>query len=327
MADILVSDTTFARYRDLIGAACGEHRLLAFDPAAPGDLSHVEAAFVSVDYLVPDHNPATNPKLGALFKALPELPRLRWLHLCSAGADRPVYKDMMRRGITVTTSSGANAKAVAHTAIAGALALARGVPQWIDTQARKVWERAAETPRDIDGARATVIGLGPIGLEIASICRALGMHVTGVRRSQGAKPDELDAMVTPSALPELLPETDWLFIACPLTEETRGLFDRAMLARMKPGSHLINVGRGRIVDEQALADALASGALAGAYSDVFATEPLQADSPLWTAPRFLMSPHCGGLAQGFERRTVEMFAENLRRWNSGLAMLNVARPE
>jgi D-2-hydroxyacid dehydrogenase (NADP+) len=278
-------------------------------------LADVELAFLSVDYMGASSNPAANPALASFLDALANAPRLRWLQVCSAGVDRPEFQQLMARAVQITTSTGANARAVAHSALAAALAFAREVPLWVEAKAAHQWvpRRGIDSPRDFDGSRAVVVGLGQIGREIARLCRAFGMHVTGVRR-QSAPIAECDEIVSLDQLALALPRTDWLFLACPLTEQTRGLVDGAMLDRLPVHARVINVARGSVVVEADLARALRGGTIAGAYSDVFSVEPLPADSPLWDAPNFLLSAHSAGLSQGFEARTGAIFLHNLERW-------------
>jgi phosphoglycerate dehydrogenase-like enzyme len=320
---ILVTSALLAAHGDalrrVVATASAPHRLLEPEPAAAAaGLDGIEVAFVSTDLMGASSNTAVNTLLADYLGLLARAPDLRWLHLCSAGADRPEYRALMQRGVVVTHSSGANAQAVSHTAMAALLAFAREVPLWVrETDARR-WtpRRTGPIPADLAGSRATVVGLGAIGREIARLAQAFGLHVTGVRRSP--QPDAGCERVIPvSQLGSALPTTDWLFLACPLNDETRGLVDAGLLAQLPPQARLINVGRGAVVVEAALDAALRSGRLAGAYSDVFATEPLPADSALWTAPNFLLSAHSAGMSQGFAGRTVQMFIANLQRWLAG----------
>jgi D-2-hydroxyacid dehydrogenase (NADP+) len=306
----------------------GATRLAIFEERAllpPQANADIEMAFLSTDLMGSSSNPDVNPRLRDFLRLVREAPQLRWLHLCSAGADRPVFRELMARGVQVTTSSGANAIEVAHTAIAAMLAFAREVPVWIEARAARRWEprRDALAPRDLQGSRAVVVGLGPIGLEISRLCRAFGLHVTGVRRAAQAVP-QCDRVVPTAQLAQVAGEADWLFLACPLTSATRGLVDDALLRRLPAHARLVNVARGAVVDEAALDAALRSGRLAGAYSDVFAVEPLPADSPLWDAPNFMLSAHSAGASQGFPHRTVEMFLRNLERWVQGRPLLHPA---
>jgi phosphoglycerate dehydrogenase-like enzyme len=166
-----------------------------------------------------------------------------------------------------------------------------------------------------------VVGMGKIGTEIARLARVLGLHVVGVRRS-AAKTEHVDEMRTPAELAALLPACDWLVIACPLTDETRGMVDASLLARLRPGARFINIGRGEIVDEPALIAALESGQLGGAYLDVFAQEPLPPDSPLWTLPNVVVTPHNSSASAGNAARVNAIFFDNLKRWRQNQPLVN-----
>lgn len=331
MSALLVTQPLMDEYgegiRRRLGAG-GVARITLFEDCVgrgPDCLAEVEMAFLSTDIMGTSSNPEVNYRLRDFLQMLVDARQLRWLQLCSAGADRPVFRELMARGVQVTTASGANAGEVAHTAMAAVLAFAREVPVWIEAKAKRQWmpRRDELAPRDLQGARATVVGLGPIGREIARLCRAFGLHVTGVRRNVQPMA-ECDEVMPTSHLAQLLPRTDWLFLACPLTPETRNLIGADMLAHLPAHAHLINVARGAIVDEAALDRALREGRLAGAYSDVFAVEPLPGDSPLWDTPNFMLSAHSASSSQGFPPRTVEIFLGNLERWLAGEGLRNPA---
>jgi phosphoglycerate dehydrogenase-like enzyme len=258
------------------------------------------------------------------FSAVRKASQLKWLHVFNAGVDHPIYAETLARGVRLTTSSGSTAEPIAQTAIAALLMLARNFPRWLAAQRRHEWDpmRAPELPRDLRGQTALVLGLGSIGRQIARLAHALGLYVIGVRRSARQPDDPVDEVHPPSRLPQLLPSSDWLVIACPLTRETRGLVNAALLAKLPRGARVINVARGEIVDEAALVSALASGHLAGAYLDVFEREPLPADSPLWDMPNVLISPHNSAAAAGNDDRVYRIFLENLRRWHRGQPLVN-----
>jgi phosphoglycerate dehydrogenase-like enzyme len=291
-------------------------------PADPGArlaqaaCERAEIAFFSGD-LFPEHS-------RQFFSAVRKAPRLRWLHVFNAGVDHPIYDEMLARGVRLTTSSGTTAEPIAQTAIAGLLMLARRFPHWLAAQRDRRWDplRGPAVPRDLRGQTALIVGLGSIGNEIARLARALGLAVIGVRRS-GRRPHHHAGEVhPPAALAALLPRADWLIVACPLTPVTRGLIDAAMLAKLPAHAHLINVARGGIVDEAALVAALRDGRLAGAYLDVFEHEPLPADSPLWSLPGVIVTPHNSAAAAGNEARVYALFLDNLGRWHNGEALVN-----
>ncbi len=262
--------------------------------------------------------------LGSLLHA----PHLRWLHLPNAGVDDPVFGRFLERGVRLTTSSGATAEPIAHSAIAGLLALARGFPHWGAAQRRHEWaplSRAGIVPRDLRGQVMVVVGLGAIGTAIARLGQALGLHVIGVRRQPCCPADPVDEWHAPGALAAVLPRADWLVLACPLTDATRGLVDAAALACLPAHAHLINVARGQLVDEEALIAALRERRLAGAYLDVFATEPLPPESPLWDLPNVLVSPHDSSASDGNAARVSELFLRNLGHYAHGEALENEVR--
>jgi phosphoglycerate dehydrogenase-like enzyme len=178
-----------------------------------------------------------------------------------------------------------------------------------------------EFPRDLRGQVMLVYGLGAIGMEIARLARCFGLYVIGVRRN-AAKSGHVDEVHTPDKLAELMPRCDWLVIACPLTDETRGTVDPALLAKLPRGAHVINVSRGEIVDESALIAALHSKRLAGAYLDVFAREPLPPESPLWDMPNVVVTPHDSAACAGNEARVNAIFLDNLKRWTRNQPLIN-----
>jgi phosphoglycerate dehydrogenase-like enzyme len=243
----------------------------------------------------------------------------------SAGVDHPAFQRLIARGIRMTTSSGSTAKPIAQSVIGGMLMLSRGFLPWAEAQRRHAWEplRSEATPPDLAGQTMTVVGLGAIGAEIARIARAIGLEVIGVRRSPWREGDPVDQVVPPSRLRELAARTDWLALACPLTDETRGLVSREVLAALPKGAHILNIARGEVVDEPALIEALQSGHLGGAYLDVFSKEPLAAESPFWDMPNVIISPHNSSASQGNQARVAkDYFLPNLARMAKGEPLMN-----
>jgi D-2-hydroxyacid dehydrogenase (NADP+) len=300
-----------------------EFLVLPPDPAArlsDAECGRVETAFFSGD-VFPDHS-------RQFFSAARKAARLKWLHVFNVGVDHPIYTEMIERGVRLTTSAGSTAGPIAQTAITGLLALARGFPRWLAAQRSHQWNPERKTPpRDLRGQTAVVLGLGKIGSKIARLARALGLKVIGVRRGPRRAEDPVDELHPPAALSDLLPRCDWLVIACPLTPETRGLVDDNLIGRLPRGARIINVARGEIVAEQALIGALRNGHLAGAYLDVFETEPLPPESPLWDMPNVLITPHNSAAAAGNDERVLAIFLDNLGRWHRGEALVNeVAAP-
>ena len=281
-----------------------------------GICEKLDVAFFSND-IFPDFS-------RQFFSAVRKAPRLKWLHVFNAGVDHPIYTEMLERGVRVTTSAGSAAVPIAQTAITGLLMLARNFPRWLADQREHKWNpvRGDDSPRDLGGQTAVIIGIGHIGREIARLAQALGLTVLGVRRSAATSGEPVHEMHSRERLDAILPRADWLVIACPLTAETRGLIDAQALARLPKGARVINIARGEIIDETALIEALRSGHLAGAYLDVFAQEPLPSESPLWDAPNVLVTPHNAGAARGNDQRVYEIFVENLWRWSRGEPLVN-----
>jgi phosphoglycerate dehydrogenase-like enzyme len=240
------------------------------------------------------------------------------------GLDHPIFRAVAERGVRLSNSPGANAEAIALTALTGLLALARGFPRWGAAQRRKEWAPTPQgaVPRDLRGQTLLVLGLGSIGSHLARFARGVGLRVVGVRRGARRPDDPVDELHPPAALPELLPRADWLAVTCPLSDETRGWIGEAALRALPRGAHLLNVARGAIVDEAALVRALADGHLAGAYLDVFEREPLPAESPLWEHPGVIVTPHDSHVSRGNAARSNEIFLDNLGRWLRGEPLRN-----
>ncbi len=324
MTGLLVSHHFNARYGSEIAAAAArdgiplELLVLPADPEARID--DARAARVEIAYFSSD----VHPQFGKpFFSATRKAPGLKWLHVFNAGVEHPVFASFLERGVRLTTSSGSTAEPIAHSVIAAMLYFARGFARWTAAQRSKTWHPLppAHYPPDLRGQTMLIFGLGKIGAEIARLARAFGVRVVGVRRN-AVKTEHVDEIHTPDALAELLPRCDWLTLACPLTSATRGVIDATMLARLPRGAHLINISRGEVVDEPALIAALTSRRLGGAYLDVFAQEPLPADSPLWGLPDVLITPHNALASAGMDARINAIFLDNLKRWRHNDPLIN-----
>ncbi|HZY17299.1 MAG TPA: D-2-hydroxyacid dehydrogenase [Ramlibacter sp.] len=311
---LLMSEHARARLAAPVADALGGVPHAIVTPQDGGD---VDAAFVSRDVTGRSTKHELQPQTQRFYDALRAAPGLRWVHTHSAGADRPIFGELQARGVRVTTSSGANARVVAQSALAGLLALARRLPMLAQAQRERRWAPlfGADLPPDLDGQTAVLVGWGPIGQALAPLLQALGLQVVVVRHSAADAGPALRT-VTYDGLGEVLPRADWLLLACPLTGRTRGLVGAGEFARLPAGAHLVNVARGEVVDEAALVAALQTGRLAGAYLDVFAHEPLPAASPLWALPNVLVTPHTAGFSSGNEARVAGMFLTELRRWHA-----------
>jgi len=287
-----------ARWRDLLGAAT---ILFDFDPTHRDDL----------------------PELA---------PRVRWVQATSAGIGQFVRRTRYAErwpGAVFTTASGVHARPLAEWSLLAMLSHVRGLLQIREAQARRRWERFAGS--DLEGRTALVVGMGAIGTEVGRLARAFEMTVLGIKRSPvGVNPASLHAheLGGPADLHRFLPRADFLVLATPHTDETEGMMGEAELRALPPGAVLINVGRGSLVDEPALVQALTpppagTGHLGGAWLDVFATEPLPAESALWTLPNVVVSPHSASTSDRENTRITDIFCENLRRDREGEPLRNV----
>ncbi|HYB13698.1 MAG TPA: D-2-hydroxyacid dehydrogenase [Myxococcota bacterium] len=310
---ILVSDAVEARHASALDlAAQGVARCILRESGPSSDPSAIEIAFFSGD-LFPER---TREFVVTVAKA----EGLRWLHTFSAGVDHPWFRNLRDRGVRISTSSGAAAVPIAQSVILYLLALSRNLPAWLDAQHRRSWE--PHDILDLQGLVLGVVGLGPIGLEVAQLGRALRMRVIGLRRTpRGDEPCEAWPL---SRFHELLPRVDALVLALPLTASTRHILDASALAAMKPGAILVNVGRGELIEESALAAALEKGALRGAGLDVFEKEPLPPESPLWSSPGVIVTPHASGRTPTNLARAEAIFLDNLARYMRGEGLLNEA---
>lgn len=253
---------------------------------------------------------------------------LKWLHVTSAGFDwagGPNLQQRLADGLLSTRSWTAYPTAIAEYVIAAVHLHARKFLDLRDAQARHEWSSALG--RDITGSTMLLFGTGSIGRFTAERAEALGMHVIGVNRE--GTPAEGFTRVEPfSRALDLLPEADWVVLAMPATSENRGFLGAREFAAMRDDAVLINVGRGALIDEGALVEAMTSGAIAGAVLDVFEQEPLPADSPLWDLPRTLVTPHTSFSSDGNPQRLARDFGENLERFFAGQPLLGVMnRPE
>ena len=282
------------------------------------DAGPVDIAFISRDVTGAATKTKLVPSLIEFYEPLRASDRLAWVHVHSAGADRPIFAELQQRGVRVTTSSGATAPIVAHTALGALLSLARRFPRLAAAQREHVWHSLREdAPRPLAGQTAMIVGFGPIGQRLAVLLGALEMNVVIVRREARAPDtiafDDIDAA---------LPRCDWVILACPLTDSTHRLIDARRLALLPGGAHLINVARGEVVVESDVIAALQQGRLAGAFLDVFEHEPLDAASPLWDMPNVIVSSHSAGYSSGNAEAVERIWLDNLARWHRGEPLMN-----
>jgi phosphoglycerate dehydrogenase-like enzyme len=252
--------------------------------------------------------------------------RLSFIQSVGAGTDQFPRDDLAKRGIRLASARGVNYRAVSEHALALILALARRLPEARDNQAKRQWRGMigdlAGREDELGGKTLAVVGLGQIGGRVAKLARAFDMRVIGLRRdaASGGPADEVRPM---SDLKSVLPEADYVALCCPLTPETENLIDGAALALMKPSAYLVNVARGRVVDEAALVAALAGRRIAGAGLDVTVEEPLAATSPLWGMEQVLITPHTAGETRRYEDNVIEILEDNLARlWRGETELSN-----
>jgi phosphoglycerate dehydrogenase-like enzyme len=254
-------------------------------------------------------------------EVLAHAPRLRFVQSISAGADQYDRAAFASHGVRLASAAGVNANAVAEHAIAMILAVERHLVSGRDHQARAHWRPMIsdihKREAELTGRTMVIVGLGRIGARLARFARAFDMRVIGVKRDPSTGASDADRVVATADLASVLPEADFLVLACPLTPETENLIDTAALARMKPSALLVNVARGRVVDEVALIAALQAGRLRAAALDVTREEPLPATSPLWSMSQVLITPHTAGETQAYEDNVIDILLENLDRLGRG----------
>ena len=246
---------------------------------------------------------------------------LRWIHWTGAGVDALLFPELTESDVVLTNSRGIFDRAMAEYVLGLILSFAKRFPETTRHQDQRRWQhRLGEL---VSGSRVLIVGVGSIGREIARLLTSAGLEVEGVGRRARATDDDFAVIHGREDLNERLPEADYVVIVVPLTDETRGMFGAAQLAAMKPTARLINVARGAVLDESALAEALRSARIAGAALDVTAIEPLPRDSPLWSMPQVIISPHMSGDYVGYPEVLVSAFIDNFQRFRTGKPLLNV----
>jgi phosphoglycerate dehydrogenase-like enzyme len=280
-------------------------------------------------------------------RALPEpgsTPHLKWVQFHLAGIDRVAGHALLQSGVEATTLSGAAAPQVAEYVLMMMLALGHRLPQLAENQTRKEWPRdrwERFSPVELRGATVGLLGYGSIGREVARLCQTLGARVLAVKRDAMNPADDgymaealgdpagewPSRIYPPQAAKRMVAECDFLVVCLPLTEETRGWVDGSLLEACKRGAFLIDVSRGGVVVSEAVSAALREGGLQGAALDVFENEPLDAESPLWSAPNLILTPHIAGNSPAYDSRAMDLFAENMKRYLAGQPLLNRIEPQ
>ncbi len=320
MVRILAYEPSFRRIAGQVAEATKAHEVLLMDkdgaitlngaPVDP-DAAEVEVGWATADMFF---SPAARPYFAAILKSN----NLKWVQSSAAGYDSPVFGMIVSKGAQLTTNHS-QAIGMSEYVLATVLDHFQRGPERRIEQAAARW-----TPlnyREVAGSHWLIVGFGAIGQETARRAKAFGATITGVRRQAGDQP-LADAMATPDALPALLPTADVVVLSLPLNANTANMVDAKFLEAMKPGSVLVNVGRGGLVDEPALLAALDAGKPEQAILDVFVTEPLPADSRFWSHPRVTATPHASPMGSGLQGRSDALFVENLTRYLAGQPLIN-----
>ena len=250
--------------------------------------------------------------------------RLKWFQTMWAGSDE--YAGMLPEGVRFTSSSGSNSRSVAEHMLTGLLAVCRSLPAYAASQRAHIWKDEGPM-KTVLGGTVLVVGAGHVGSSFAKLCQALGARTVGLKRSVAGPVEGFDEVHTMDALDSLLPQADVVALVLPHSAQTAGLMNADRIARMKDDAILLSAGRGSVLDQDALVQAMKTGKLWGAALDVTDPEPLPKDSPLWDVPDLLLTPHvAGGMRLEItRRRCVEMAQENLRRYLAGEPLKNLVK--
>ncbi len=298
-------------------------------------LDRLRREFPEADFLVHPSSDAPREALadadaliaGAAITAeeLAAAPDLRWVQATIAGVEGFLIPELRERPIALTNFSGVAAPSIAEHVLALMLAFARGLPALLHRQGRHEWDdNHGEAPPTFELAGQTlgIAGLGDIGHELARRTHAIGMRVAATDRDAGEAPPYIDSLLPSDRLPDLLADSDHVVLCLPLTPATQGIVGRAQFERMRRSAYLYNVGRGELVDQDALVAALRNGAIAGAGLDVATPEPLPADSPLWDLPNVIVTGHTAGQTPLYWERGIELVVDNVRRFLAGEELRN-----
>ena len=274
--------------------------------------------------LLPDADAAFTPFIDR--DVFASVSRLRWVQSPAAGVGSLMFPELLASAVVITSARGVRARSIAEHVLGMAIALARLLPATLRAQAAHRWaqEELETEARTLQGLRMGIVGLGAIGMEVVKIAAPFGFRISAIRRRANEPlPEGVDEVWTPDRLPDLLAKSDVVVLAAPHTPETKRLIGRAQIDRMKPGALLINVARGKLVDDEAAIAALRDGRLGGAALDVFSQEPLDASSPYWDLPNVIITPHTSGAMKDYWTPLVALFSDNLRRFEKGEALRNV----
>jgi phosphoglycerate dehydrogenase-like enzyme len=312
---ILLSETAYAAHADRLAAADGPVEWLRVlpDGGLLLDGQPADPALVQPEVAWGTAHVFYDGTLEHFFSMLLTSESLRWFQSPAAGIDHPVFAMIVERGVRLTSSHG-NSVAIAEYVVGAVLRAYQRPEEWADAQRERAWVH--HEFRELYDTTWLVVGMGAIGSAVATRVRAFEAKVVGSRRHPtGDEP--VDDMVAPADLGSVVPACDVVVLAAPATPETRHMVDATFLASMRAGSILVNVGRGSLVDEDALLVALDRGVPETAILDVFETEPLPDHSPLWTHPRVVITPHASAGGIGRHERNADLFLDNLARYRSG----------
>lgn len=253
----------------------------------------------------------------------PHLPNIKWIQASSAGMDRHMYPALRDSDVFLTNAAGLYGPHVADQAFALLLGLARGIHHAVRNQDKHQWGGGKSPMIEVDGFKIGIVGMGGIGMQMAKRAKGFDMHVIAVDAYRTEKPENVDELMPIEQLANMMSRVDVVMIACPLTEETRGLINASNLSVMQPTAFFINVARGPIVNEPELIEVLQARKIAGAGLDVTEIEPLPAESPLWELDNVIITPHAAGGSQHRLHRATSFFLDNLERYLKGEPLENV----
>ncbi|WP_416970819.1 D-2-hydroxyacid dehydrogenase [Streptomyces sp. 4F14] len=317
-------------------------RVLVTVPYTDTELDQLRAAFAPARFVTADaHDDAAVTEAlrqvdvavikGDLDRRYPAAPRLRWVHCDHSGLTRSALPEVFERGLIVTGSAGRSAAALAQHVFFFALSLAFDSYGLHEQHRRHTWRglEGYDARLGLSGRTMGIVGLGHTGTEVAKLARAFGMRVLAHRRRDTPAPAYVDRLYCAErgdTVVPLLRESDVVVLATQLSDETYHLVGARELKLMKPTAHLVNIARGAVVDEAALVAALRGGVIAGAASDVFETEPLPPDAPVWDAPNMIITPHMTPRQPDRTQRSIDVIVENVRRYRAGEPLLNALEP-
>ncbi len=307
-------------------------KLLIVSGIRGGDVEELRESFPEVEFVVAkskeeaiEYIPDADAVYGSafvpqeIFRAASE--KLRWAQMGSAGVDASLYPEMVNSDVILTTASGAFDIPIADHVFSMILCFSRGLNMFIRHQLEGVWRGAPTT--QLAEQTVLIFGLGSIGLAVAQRAHGFEMRILAIDPMATDKPDYVEQVEKPDKLHDLLSEADFVAVCCPLTEKTFHMVGEAEFQQMKPSAYIINIARGKIIDEPALIQALQEKRIAGAGLDVFEQEPLPSDSPLWEMPNVIITTHSAGVSPQTGQRTFNIFRENLRRFVAGESLVNV----